>query len=299
MKAGMTGSQAFKFQARLLRRLWRRAAQARRFGPLADSPVLFANSFPKSGTHLLTQVMHGFARLGPAVDSGLPAVVTFDGFTGRKRNTSEILADLRRFLPGDIGYGHVHAFPEACELLAGPGYAAYFILRDPRDVVVSHVHYIAEMAPAHIHHRYYHEVLGSFEDRLRASIAGVTVDELAMANSGLPVLEPLPNIRERFEPFLGWLARPQILVLRYEDFLTDRQSALAAVFDHAVTRGYRPQSGRDAALQTLSDSIDPSRSPTFRSGKAGGWKSSFTPEHMRLFQEVAGDLIHQLGYATK
>ena len=37
------------------------------------------------------------------------------------------------------------------------GLAAYFILRDPRDVVVSHVHYITEMEPNHIHHRYYTE----------------------------------------------------------------------------------------------------------------------------------------------
>jgi hypothetical protein len=295
MKTGMTGN-TLKFQSRLLRRLWRRADQARRFGSLAASPVLFANSFPKSGTHLLTQVMHGFTRLGPAVDSGLTAVVTFDGFTGRRRGVDEILADLRRFLPGDIGYGHVHAFPEALELLSGPGYATYFILRDPRDVVVSHVHYVAEMAPAHIHHRYYQEVLSSDDERLRASICGVSVDELAQANNGQPVLEPLPDIRERFAPFLGWLARPQVLVLRYEDFLIDRQVTLERVFDHAVTRGFRPQVAREQALRILSDSIDPARSPTFRSGKVGGWKNSLTPEHTARFAEVAGDLLIRLGY---
>lgn len=291
----MTGNP-LKFRARLLRRAWRRMGQSRRFGSLAGSPALFANSFPKSGTHLLTQVMHGFTRLGPAVDSGLPAVVTFDGFTGRRRSMSEILADLRRFLPGDIGYGHVHAFPEALDLLGGPGYAAYFILRDPRDVVVSHVHYVAEMAPTHIHHRYYQETLHSFDERLRASIAGIPALELAKANNGKPVFEPLPDIRQRFEPFLGWLERPEILALRYEDFLLDRSAALERVFDHAVGRGFRPQVERAAALQILSDSIDPARSPTFRSGKAGGWRAAFTPDLRRLFDETGGDLIQKLGY---
>ncbi len=57
--------------------------------------MLFANSFPKSGTHLLTQALQGFPQLGPAVDSGLPAVVTYEGDTGRTRSTEEILADLR------------------------------------------------------------------------------------------------------------------------------------------------------------------------------------------------------------
>jgi hypothetical protein len=283
--------------ARLLRRLARRARQSLRYGSLSASPVFFANSFPKSGTHLLTQVMHGFTRLGPAADSGLPAVVTFDGFTGRQRGLSEIMADLDRFLPGDIGYGHVHATPEAVAWLRRPGVAAYFILRDPRDVVVSHVHYVAEMAPNHIHHRYYHTVLRTFDERLRASILGVSQQELAKAGDGKPVHEPLPDIRSRFVPFLGWLGHPEVLVLRYEDFLNHRLDTLEQVLDHALQRGFQLAVERQAAIQVLDQSIDPSRSPTFRSGKAGGWRSSFTPEHETLFAQVAGDLLSILGYA--
>jgi hypothetical protein len=283
-------------QARLLRRAARRTGQALRFGDLSRSPVFFANSFPKSGTHLLTQVMHGFTRLGPAVDSGLPAVVSFDGFTGRQRGLDEIMADLRRFLPGDIGYGHVHALPEAVGWLCQPGVAAYFILRDPRDVVVSHVHYVAEMAPAHIHHRYYHEVLQSFDERLSASIQGVPVEELARASHGKPVYEPLPDIRARFAPYLGWLDRPEVLVLRYEDFITDRQATLEKVLDHAIKGGFEPRLERQPALQALEQSIDPARSPTFRSGKVGGWQSSFTAEHKHLFEQAAGELLAELGY---
>jgi hypothetical protein len=46
----------------------------------------------------------------------------------------------------------------------------------------------------------------------------------------------------------------------------------------------------------LDASIDPQRSPTFRSGKAGGWRKQFSPENKQLFKEVAGDLLIQLGY---
>jgi sulfotransferase 6B1 len=283
--------------ARRLRRLARRLRQNLRYDGLSASPVFFANSFPKSGTHLLTQVMHGFTRLGPAVDSGLPAVVTFDGFTGRQRSPAEIMTDLDRFLPGDIGYGHVHILPETLEWLCRPEVAAYFILRDPRDVVVSHVHYVAEMAPDHIHHRYYHSVLTSFNARLCASIAGVPQQELAKAAHGQPVFEPLPDIRARFTPFLGWLGHPEVLVLHYEDLLNDRRTSLEQVFDHAVRRGFKPAVDRQVALLLLEDSIVPSRSPTFRSGKVGGWRNSFTPEHEALFAQVAGDLLTILGYA--
>lgn len=284
-----------KFLARLLRRAGRRLRQSLRYGSLAGAPVFFANSFPKSGTHLLTQVMEGFTRIGPAVDSGLPAVVTFDGFSGRKRTLAEILADLERFRPGDIGYGHLHAFPEVMARLSRTGMCAFFILRDPRDVVVSHVHYVAEMAPNHIHYRYYHEKLTSFDERLQASIQGIPAAALSQA-AGQAVPEPLPDIRARFEPFLGWLTCPPVLCLRYEDLIADRPAALGRILDHAEGRGFRPAVTRPAALQALEDSINPQRSPTFRSGKTGGWKAAFSEAHKAVFKEITGDLLVQLGY---
>ena len=60
-------------QARLARHQLRRMRASQRYssGSLEATPVLFANSFPKSGTHLLTQVLKGFTKIGPAVDSGL------------------------------------------------------------------------------------------------------------------------------------------------------------------------------------------------------------------------------------
>lgn len=275
------------FEARLARRMARRSLQMarwRRFS-LDGVPVLFANSFPKSGTHLLTQVLSGFPHIGPAVDSGLPAVVTFRGGTGDARPLDAILSDLDRLLPGDIGYGHLHALPELVEALSSPKFAAYFILRDPRDVVVSHVHYVTEMEPNHIHHAYYAGELHTFDERLTASILGRPELEISF-----------PNIRQRFEPYLGWLSRPEVLTLRFEDFITQREQTLGQVLDHAVGNGFPLALPRPDALQRLADSIDPQRSPTFRSGKVGGWRKSFTEEHKRIFKATAGDLLVRLGY---
>jgi ribosome modulation factor len=156
-------------------------------------------------------------------------------------------------------------------------------LRDPRDVVVSHVHYIAEMAPNHIHHRYYHETLQSFDERLSASIAGA-------AAIGLP------DIRRRFEPYLGWLDQPSVLALRYEDLLEDRHSSLERILEHAMQRGFKPSCSQTEALDRLTASIAPQRSPTFRSGKTGGWRKAFNAEHLALFNSVAGDLPKRMGY---
>ena len=271
---------------RLARRFLRRMAQSARWRrSLRGVTILFANSFPKSGTHLLTQVLQGFPRLGPAVDSGLPAVVTFEGDTGRARTPQEIVADLQRLLPGDIAYGHVHALPQVVDFLCREAVCAYFILRDPRDVAVSHVHYVTEMEPDHAHHRYYTAELHSFDERLRASILGIPEADIQF-----------PDIRARFEPYLGWLERREVLTLRFEDFITQRDDTLGRVFDHAVGRGFPTSIPRQVAIQTLAEAMDPHSSPTFRSGKAGAWRENFSPENRRLFKDIAGDLLIRLGY---
>jgi hypothetical protein len=251
---------------------------------LKGVPILFGNSFPKSGTHLLTQVLRGLTRIGPAVDSGLPVIYTFHGTTGKLRDTERILHDLRRLRPGDVAYGHLHAVPELVAFLCQDGVAPYFIMRDPRDVVVSHVYYVTEMAPDHVHHTYYRE-LGSFDERLRVSILGRPDFEV-----------PFPNIRQRFEPYLGWLDRLEMLVLRFEEMVVDREKSIGRMVDHAVNRGFPLAIDRDRAIEVLISSIQPERSPTFRRGKIGGWQDHFTSQHKQLFKDVAGDLLIRLGY---
>ena len=252
---------------------------------LNHMPILFANSFPKSGTHLLTQVLHGFTRLGAVVDSGLPAIATYEGDSGRERPVEDMLADLQRLNPGDIAYGHLHALPALVSFLCREGVAPYFILRDPRDVVVSHVHYVTEMALEHVHHSYYTEVLRNFDERLQTSILGRPDWQ-----------DPFPDIRARFDPYLTWLDRQEVLTLSFEEFVADKAAAIGRVLDHAVNRGFPVYTDRAQAVQQLAAGIEPERSPTFRSGRVGGWRERFTPEHKELFKKVAGDLLIRLGY---
>lgn len=279
-----------KFQAKLLRRVWRRTSREadlswNHHASLKDSPIFFADSFPKSGTHLLTQVLEGFPLVGPAVNTGLPAVVMYEGASGRERTNDEIFRDLAHLSNGDIGYGHLHARPEIVDFFTQDKVCAYFILRDPRDVVVSHVHYVTKIEPNHVHHRYYSEVLKTFDERLKTSILGLP-----------DAANPFPDIAGRFAPFLDWLRNPEVLCLKYEDFLVDRRSTVKGVLSHAVKRGFHPFLEENKAIDQLEAMINPQRSPTFRQGKSGGWKTQFSSENKTIFKEVAGELLITLGY---
>jgi hypothetical protein len=141
------------------------------------------------------------------------------------------------------------------------------------------------MEPKHVHHHYYIEQLHTFDERLMISILGLP--ELAA---------PFPDIRGRFEPYLGWLSCPEVLTLRFEDFVSHRTATLERVLDHAQSRGLTVKLLREEALRVLDAAINPERSPTFRSGKIGKWRQSFNEAHKNAFKEIAGDLLIQLGY---
>jgi hypothetical protein len=187
---------------------------------------------------------------------------------------------------GDIGYGHVYTEPEIVESLCRAEVVPYFIYRDPRDVVVSHVHYVTEIWTSHVHHEYYAHQLRDFDERLKVSILG---------RPELTEIE-FPGIRERFEPYLGWLKQTEVLVLRFEDFVQHKRKTLEKILRHAVDRGFKMEVEFDTAVELLERAIDPEQSPTFRSGKVGGWKGNFAPEHKQLFKQVTGDLLVRLGY---
>ncbi len=248
-------------------------------------PILLGISFPKSGTHLLNQILLGFSEFAPFAHHIPLSFASYDGDTGEKRNEQNALDYLNALRPLDVSAAHLLAWPEVVERVSSPDFVPFFIYRDPRDVVVSHVFYIAEMLPDHHHHRYYAEELHSFDERLMVSILGLPDAEVEF-----------PNIAERFALYTDWLGRPEVLNLHFEDFIHNRRKSLGQVFDHVAKRIPGLPIKREKAIDLLEESIQPKNSPTFRSGKTGEWKKYFNDEHKRVFKEIAGDLLIQLGY---
>lgn len=265
---------------------WRRFLTATRYGytRLAHSPIIFGNSFPKSGTHLLAQILLAFPKIGPAVDPGMSPILTFIPSTGKRRQAEEILRDLKRFRAGDIGFGHITADQDIIQGWQNDALAHFFIIRDLRDVALSHAFYIHDKATTNIHHLYYRE-LPDLESRIRVSIVGRP--ELG---------ELFPNIRERFNLYSGWLENPQVCLVRFEDLILNRHRALEYILDFVIRRGFPLCCSREQAIEILAQAIDPQRSFTFRRGQVGEWRQHFTEEHKALFKETAGELLIQLGY---
>ena len=113
-----------------------------------DLPVLLGISFPKSGTHLLDQILLGFSNVAPYGKRLHSFYAEYEGETGRKRSPEQALRWLDSLQSGDIASAHLFARREAVERVCSPRFVSYFIFRDPRDVVVSHVFYVTDMEGA-------------------------------------------------------------------------------------------------------------------------------------------------------
>jgi hypothetical protein len=248
-----------------------------------DAPSIFGNSKPKSGSHLLLQILNGFTQIIPYKYVAADPVRTIEK-EGRRKPSAEVRRELENVPSGVIGWGYVEATPENVALLCQPNRVNFFIYRDPRDMLVSQVFFATDMHEEHGMHAYYNS-LPDFGERLKVAITGIDRDGLSMV-----------SVKQRYEGVFQWLEQKHVMCMRFEDLINNRDATLIAMLDEVEKTGYKIPTPRGRALSVLVDAIQPKKSHTFRSGKTGGWKQYFTDEQKTLFKDVAGDLLVRLGY---
>jgi hypothetical protein len=248
-----------------------------------DAPPIFGNSKPKSGSHLLLQILNGFTQIMPYKYVEADPVRTIEK-GGRRKTEVEVLSELERIPQGVIGWGYVEASPENIAFLCRPHRVNYFIYRDPRDMLVSQVFFATDMHEEHGMHQFY-KSLPDFGERLKVAITGIDRDGLYMV-----------SVKQRYASVFEWLEQPHVMCIRFEDLIDKRDATLDAMLDEMESTGYKIPTPREKALSILVEAIQPGKSHTFRSGKTGGWREHFTDEHKKLFKDGGGDLLVKLGY---
>jgi len=248
-----------------------------------DVPPIFGNSKPKSGSHLLLQILNGFTQIMPYRYVDADPVRTIEK-AGRRKKNEEIFSELKSIPQGVIGWGYAEATPENVAFLCQPDRVNYFIYRDPRDMLVSQVFFATDMQEEHGMHEFY-KSLPDFGERLKVAITGIDRDGLYMV-----------SVKQRYEGVFQWLEQKNVMCIRFEDLIDNRDMTLNSMLDEVEKTGYQIPTRREKGLSVLVEAIQPRKSHTFRSGKTGGWKQYFTEEHKGLFNDVAGDLLVKLGY---
>ena len=248
-----------------------------------DAPPIFGNAKPKSGSHLLLQILNGFTRIMPYKYVQADPVRMIEK-KGRRKSDKEVLRELKRIPRGVIGWGYVEASPENIAFLCQPHRVNYFIYRDPRDLLISQVFFATDIHEEHGMHQFY-KSLPDFGKRLKVAITGIDQQGLYMV-----------GVKQRYASVFEWLEQPHVMCIRFEDLINNQKPTLESILDEVESIGYRIPTERGRAVSILAKAIQPRRSHTFRSGKTGGWREHFTEEHKNLFKDIAGDLLVKLGY---
>jgi hypothetical protein len=254
---------------------------------LFPGPRVFANGFPKAGTHLLATLLRALPWMMFSGVHRAAGDYTVDGGTLDWDAIRRTLGSVNR---GQFMTGHFPALDGLPDLLERLGYAILLVIRDPRDIVVSTERYAAALR-SHDLYRRFTEQLTTPAERMTAVIEGFEADAYGRG---------LPSIGARLDMYLGWLADPRALVVRFEDLIgpagggdSARQAAAVAAVARHVGRELSPERAGDLARRVWS-----TRSSTFHSGQVGSWQRLFTDEHRQAFKAVAGRQLVELGYET-
>jgi len=268
-----------------IRWLLRRSISGYRYGfdSLNKAPIIFGNAMPKSGSHLLTQILHGLTDMGPFVDPGYPPVNRSE--KNHPVDPRKVFRNIQEMRPGDIRYGYIHAVDPYLSLLTQPDRATIFIYRDPRDMIISHIFYATDLNKNHGMHHYYTEILSTMAERIDAAIRGVK-------ESG----HELAGVRQRYQSYIGWLDQPEVHCVKFEDLILNQESTLGLMLEYLIERGARFSIEVGEAIDIIRGHIDPKKSGTFRKGVPGGWREHFTDENKAVFKQETGNLLQRLGY---
>ena len=165
-------------------------------------------------------------------------------------------------------------------------YRAFFVTRDPRDIVVSH-YFASRRDAAHSKNRLYYE-------------------QLSQPASGIPWMIDRLDEMGLFAAQRSWAGvsnDPNVLILHFEDLIGDRQfesfKKLLRHCDIALPDSVLNRLLRKYSFQMLAGGRPPGEEDEnshYRKGVPGDWKNHFSPAHVDKFKATTGDLVTLIGY---
>jgi sulfotransferase 6B1 len=193
---------------------------------------------------------------------------------------------LSRIPDGCFVNAHCIYTPELAELFRGQRMKTVCLLRDPRDLAVSQMHYLKHNPPKNFFGHEAFMALPSDHERLLVCIRG---GELGGRK--------LQSLDQRYRQFLGWEQDEGAVMVKFEDLVGPRGGGSAEAQRRAVewVAAHVGISVNERTMRLVEENLF-GVGRTFRKGQIGGWQEEFSEEHERAVKEVAGPLLVELGY---
>src|ERR1700722_8469704 len=231
--------------------------------PGKSASYVICNSIPKAGTYLLVELVKA---LGGHVDLGYH---TYSSSISRVHPNGSF--DYERALPAPLwasalkpGYlcaSHTEFCPHLEQYFLGrKEHKMLFIVRDPRDIVISWVDFV--------YHSAAYPKMRKWNAFLREAGTKAYPDDASQISSCIAALP-----RSGIQNFMGWIDSPACLMVRFEELYSELTQDDPSIVTFPVLHG-------------ICDYLDlPRRSPTELAGVlGGGLTSSGKTEKVRAYQ---------------
>lgn len=237
-------------------------------------PKVVINSIPKAGTNLLEAAIANFPLMRRKI---VRTQMAWSGVTDGN------VGSLRSLRPGQFMAAHFAHFERLEEELLKNQVKTLFLIRDPRDILVSFYKYVTEIDQTHQLHEFFSS-LADDHARLNAAI------------DGYPDL--FPPFCDVMQAYLPWAKSSNCHVVRFEELIgkhgggsvTSQQESIrriAAFLEIEIT---------DAKLARVCEATYSPNAATFRTGQIGGWRNVFRDDSLEKFNLSCGAIASKYGY---
>ena len=221
--------------------------------------LVLANCFPKSGTHLLMQMLSGhYEYIGnlnfydddnnPKGDNEILEQLAYGARESKGRDT---------FCTAHLPHKYLYK-----AFLLDRDVKILSLVRDLRGVAVSHANYVYN-TPDHDLHKHYR---------------GIPEEEFRIRNSITGIAGRFPDIGQRFLAYLPWHLDDDVFSLTYERIMANKEQTALHLGMYLGVPNYH----------VFLKNISTEKSITFRKGDPYSWKEEMSKENQALFEDIAG-----------
>jgi len=244
---------------------------------------VIAFTIPKSGTHLLLKLLSKLDyKNRPPIKGYSPCHLKL------KKNQIDLIK------PNCCFPSHAFATHENIQLTLNKSFKKIFIYRDPRDMVCSFANYMLKSktnwTARHL----------PMEERIKTiivSIGPATFSTEKKSPWNDPILKNILTIKEFYYSYLDWSNTPQLYTTQFEKLVGSKGGGNDITQKQEIKNicEYLELEVDEEKINSIANTLF-GNTNTFLKGQIGSWKEYFTEEHKKLFKEVAGDLLIELGY---
>jgi len=233
---------------------------------------LFVTTMPKTGTHLLLQILTPYKWM-PQVEGYTYINFLYNHNVIGKKSGGRAKKATLRYLNSYDGKVCAH-LPYDIEFLEAlknkPTYIVQLI-RDPRDTALA---------------LYHNALAGARQNYFNIEFS----DGSVLSEKDDPLWWAIKLSPDWWKGWTPWIENKiPDLILRYEDLIGPNiRNVLQPIADNI--EGFN--------IDIAISNINPQTSKTFRRGIAGGWKEEFKPHHIKLVEEILGPTMEILGYGS-